>query len=228
MKIKSLILILITFLMCGCTAEVNLEITDSEIREGVDIIFYQNAIYPKDIIRTSFRNYIPIYASDEIVDTDLDVPAPDVTYYQKEETDLGNGYKFNYKYNFDILDYNNARTIRGAFRSYNVSLDGDIISLSTDDDGIIYFNDYPLLEEVKINIKTDYYVEENNADSVNNNTYTWIFNKDSNKSINMLIDTTRSANYSVMDDITPIIIIIAIILVIILLLTFRNKKNNKI
>ena len=228
MKVKCLILIFITFLMCGCTTSVNLEITDSEIRESVDITFYQNAIYPKDIIKTSFRNYIPIYSRDAIVDTNPDLPAPDVTYYQKEETDLGNGYKFNYKYNFDITDYNNARTIREAFRSYNVSRNGNIISLTTDDEGIIFFEDYPELEEVKINIKTDYYVEENNADSVNDNTYTWTFNKDSKKSINMLIDTTKDVNYSVIDWRIPVIVIIAIILIIALFLVFKNKKNNKI
>ena len=228
MKIKCLILILITFLMCGCTASVNLEITDSEVKENVEITFYQNAIYPKDVIKTSFRNYIPIYESDSIIDAEPDLPSLDIIYYEKEETDLGNGYRFNYKYDFDILDYNNARTIKEGFRSYNVSKENDIISLSTDDEGILCFDDYPLLEEVRVNIKTDYFVLENNADSINGNTYTWVFNKDSKKSINMSIDTTRDANYSVIDGLIPIVIIVAIILIIVLFLVFRNKNNNKI
>ena len=228
MKVKCLILILVTFLMCGCTAEVNLDISNDKVNESVDITFYQNAIYSKDLIKTSFRNYIPVFAKDLIVDTEEDLPNANTKYYQKKETDLGNGYKFNYKYNFDIVDYNNARTIREAFKSYNVSKNGNIISLTTDDNGIIFFDDYPELEEIKINIKTDYYVEENNADRVSNNTYTWIFNKDSKKSINMLIDTTKEANYSVIDWRIPIVIIIAIVLIISLFLVFRNKKNNKI
>lgn len=228
MKIKCLILILITFLMCGCTASVNLEITDSEVKENVEITFYQNAIYPKDVIKTSFRNYIPIYESDSIIDAEPDLPSLDIIYYEKEETDLGNGYRFNYKYDFDILDYNNARTIKEGFRSYSVSKENDIISLETDDKGILYFDDYPLLEEVRVNIKTDYFVTENNADSINGNTYTWVFNKDSKKSINMSIDTTRDANYSVIDGFIPIVIIVAIILIIVLFLVFRNKNNNKI
>ncbi len=228
MKIKCLILIIFTFFMCGCSVSVNLEITDSEIRENVDITFYQNAIYPKEVIKTSFRNYIPIYAKDPIVDTEPDLPSFDTIYYKKEENDLGNGYKFNYKYDFDILDYQNARTIGGAFKTYSISKNNNIITISTDDDGIIFFEDYPELEEVKINIKTDYYVEENNADSVNDNTYTWTFNKDSKKSINMLIDTTKDVNYSVIDWRIPVIVIIAIILIIALFLVFKNKKNNKI
>ena len=102
MKIKYFSLILIIFMMCGCSAEVNLEISDNNIDESVDITFYQNAVYSKDIIKSSFRNYIPIYASDVIVDAEIDQPFPDIKYYEKTETDLGNGYLFNYRYNFDI------------------------------------------------------------------------------------------------------------------------------
>ena len=61
MKSKILILIFIIFMMCGCTAEVNLEITKDKINESTSITAYENIIYSKDILRTSFRNYIPIY-----------------------------------------------------------------------------------------------------------------------------------------------------------------------
>ncbi len=105
MKIKYLILVLLIFIMCGCTAEVNFDISDNKIKESVDIIFYQNALYPKKVIKTSFRNYIPIYAKDLIVDTIPDEPLNNINYYKKRETDLGNGYKFNYSYNFNINEY---------------------------------------------------------------------------------------------------------------------------
>lgn len=236
MKIKYFVLMLIVFMMCGCTAEVNLEINDNKMKESVDITFYQNAIYTKDIIRTSFRNYIPIYATDVIVDADPDRAFPDIKYYEKTETDLGNGYLFNYKYDFDIDEYSKARTIKGAFRTYDVSYDEDnnTISLSTDNEGIIYFNDYSLLEEVTINIKTNYLVEENNADKVNGNTYTWIFNKDSKKSINMLIDTSvnndnnNSVFIGIGNNVFPIICIVAVVLVVLLFMFLKNNKNNKI
>ena len=74
MKSKCLILVFLIFMMCGCTAEVNLDISDNKIKESVDITFYQNALYPKDIIKSSFRNYIPVYARKLIVDTMHDKP----------------------------------------------------------------------------------------------------------------------------------------------------------
>ena len=233
MKFKYFGLILIIFMMCGCTAEVNLEISDSKIKESVDITFYQDAIYTKDIIKASFRNYIPIYARDVIVDAEEDRPFPNTKYYEKTETDLGNGYRFNYSYDFNINEYEEARTIKDGFRSYNVSVDQDNgnISISTDNNGLLYFDDYPLLEEVRINIKTNYLVEENNADSVNGNTYTWIFDKDTKKSINMLINTStndNSANIGIENVIFPIICIVLFVFVVLLILFQKNNKNNKI
>ena len=233
MKVKYLLLVILVFMMCGCTAEVNLDISDDKIKESVNITFYQNALYPKEIIKTSFRNYIPIYASDLIVDTEADEPYPDIKYYEKTETDLGDGYLFNYKYNFNIDEYREARTIKDGFKSYNVSYDNtsNTLTLSTNSGRILYFDDYPLLEEVTVNIKTDYLVEENNADSIDGNTYTWVFNKDSKKSINMIIDTTETLKERDSRKTNNIIIIFSIVFVIVVilfLLFLKNNKNNKI
>lgn len=232
MKKKILTLILLIFMVSGCSVEVNLDISDNKIKESNDITVLENAIYTKEILRTSFRDYIPIYASDLIVDTVPDQPFSDVLYYNKNTTDLGNGYRFNYSYDFDIDKYGDARTIKDGFRDYSYSYRNDIISLSTDNEGFIYFNDYPLLEEVTVNIKTDYLVEENNADSVNGNTYTWVFNKDSKKSIDIVIDTSKSGDRVLgivnVSTVITIGVVIGIVLVILVLLLIKNKKNNKI
>ena len=233
MKSKCLILVFLIFMMCGCTAEVNLDISDNKIKESVDITFYQNALYPKDIIKTSFRNYIPVYAKNLIVDTMPDEEFPDVKYYEKSETDLGNGYLFNYRYTFNIAEYEEARTVKDGFRSYNISYDrsNNKLTLSTDNEGIIYFNDYPSLDEVIINIKTDYLVEDNNADRKEGNTYTWVFTKDSNKSINMVINMENNSNTPLGIDEGIIIIVIAfgiLVLLTVIILRLKNSKNNKI
>lgn len=229
MKSKCLILVFLIFMVCGCTAEVNLDISDNKIKESVDITFYQNVLYPKDIIKTSFRNYIPVYAKNLIVDTMPDEPLEGIDYYTKKETDLGNGYKFNYSYDFNINEYKEARTVKDGFRSYNITFNQDDHTISLFAEGtLLYFNEYPELEEVKINIKTDYLVKENNADNVKDNTYTWVFKKDDVKSINMLIDTSDVVKNV---DNTNIIIIAYILIVIgfiFLLLLLKNKRNNKI
>ena len=229
MKSKCLILVFLIFMMCGCTAEVNLDISDNKIKESVDITFYQNALYPKDIIKSSFRNYIPVYAKNLIVDTMHDEPLDEINYKKKKEIDLGNGYKFNYSYDFNINEYKNARTVKDGFRSYNISFNRDDHTISLFAEGtLLYFNEYPELEEVKINIKTDYLVKENNADSINDNIYTWVFKKDEVKSINLLIDTSKVVNNINRTNITIIASVILVIAFIFLLLILKNKKNNKI
>lgn len=232
MKIKILILSCLLFMACGCSAEVNLDISDNKIKESTDITVYQNAIYTKDILRTSFRDYIPIYAADLIVDTMPDQPFSDTLYYKKNTTDLGNGYNFNYYYDFDLDKYGDARTIKDGFRDYNYSYRNRVVSISTDDRGLIYFDEYPELDEVVVNIKTDYLVEDNNADSVDGNTYTWVFNKNSKKSINIIIDTSESGDKVLgivnVSTVITIGIIGGVVLIILFLLLFKNRKNNKI
>ena len=232
MKKKILVLILLIFMISGCSVEVNVSISDMKIKESNDITVFENAIYTKEILRTSFRDYIPIYAEDLIVDTIPDQPFSGTLYYNKNTTDLENGYRFNYSYDFDIDKYGDARTIKEGFRDYSYTYRNDIISLSTDDEGLIYFDEYPLLEEVTINIKTDYLVEENNADKVNDNTYTWVFSKDSRKSIKLVVDTSKSGDRVLgilnVSTVFTIGIVIGIVLVILILLVIRNRKNNKI
>lgn len=233
MRRKILILTFMTLLLSGCSAEVNLEIVDDKINESTVITAYENAIYSKEILRTSFRNYIPAFARDVIVDTMPDEEFPDVKYYEKSETDLGNGYLFNYKYTFDIDEYEEARTVKDGFRSYNISYDrsNNKLTLSTDNEGIIYFNDYPSLDEVIINIKTGYLVEDNNADRKDGNTYTWVFTKDSNKSINMVINMENNSNNVLGIDNGVIIIIVSLVIIafiVFIFLMIKNNKNNKL
>ena len=228
MKIKILILVFIIFMMCGCSASVDIEIKDKKVFESVDITAYQNVIYTKEILNSSFRNYIPVYARDLIVDTLPDTPREGIKYYEKTTTDLGNGYKFNYKYTFGLDEYSEARTIKDGFRYYDFSYNdtNNTITISTDDNGLLYFNDYDQLDEVRINIKTNYFVESNNADEVNGNTYTWVFNKDSKKSIKMTIDTDSSEVVS--SNNIVLILSVAIVAAILVFLALKSRDNNKI
>lgn len=193
MKRKFFLLLALTFLMCGCTAEVNLNIKDSAVLEEIIIDVSPNSEYSKDQLKSSFRDYIPIYASDIIPDTEPDKKVSGISYYQKKVQEVGNGYRFNYSNRFKLEDYQNAKSIKDGFKSSNVNFNKKekTILISTDNNGLLYFNKYPLLNEVKINITSNYIVKESNADSVNNNVYTWILNKDKKKNIYMLIDQSQ-------------------------------------
>lgn len=191
MKKKIILLISLVFLLCGCTAEVNIEIDNTIIKEDVSIAAFANEYLTKDQLSSAFRTYIPAFAKDIIVDTMPDEKVRGVSYYDRTLKDLGTGYRFDYKYNFNFNNYESSRTVKEGFKSANVIVDNkeETILLSTSNGELMFFNQYPELSEVKVNITTSYDVKENNADYVNDNVYTWIFNKNEKKNIYLLLDS---------------------------------------
>lgn len=191
MKTKIIILTFFLFILCGCTAQVNIDIKDMQINESISIEAYPDNNYTKDQLLESFRTYIPIDYNVPIVDTMPDEKEKGITYYNRTYKDLGNGYRFNYNYNFNISNYPKARSLNGAFKSSTVQVNkGDKeILISTDNSNIKYFSEYPSLSKITINITPSYKVKESNADSINNNVHTWTFEKNTKKNIYLLLST---------------------------------------
>ena len=192
MKNKIILLVIIGLMLCGCSAEVNLEVNPSNISETISITTNADSTYTKQNILEGFRNYMPIYNNIEIPDTEPDEPVSGVQYYEHTQEELSNGYKNVYSHTFDFGRYKNARSVNDAFRSVTIqnSSSQKTMLLSTDSGGLKSFNTYPGLETVRVNIKTDYEVIKHNADSVNGNVYTWYFSKDTKKGVYLLMSNT--------------------------------------
>ena len=193
MKKRFLILLAMVFLLCGCSAEVNLTVTESKISEEITVVTFADTTVTKTMIKKGFRNYLPAFEEDMIADTEPDERITGIRYYKFNSQDLSNGYKNTYSYDFGFGEYKGARSVKEGFRSVTIQndyVDKEIL-LSTDAGGILYFNAYPKLESIKVNIKTDYKVKETNADSSKDNVYTWVFTPSNNKkSIYLLLDKT--------------------------------------
>lgn len=190
---KLIILIPMLLILCGCTAEVNIELDDMMLKENISIDAYPDEYYQKDQLKSAFRNYIPVYNDITIVDTMPDEKVSGVQYYNRSEKDLQNGYRFIYNYNFNLEKYKDARSLKGAFKSSTIQYnkkDKEIL-ISTDKNKILYFNEYPSLTRIKVNIKTPYPVKESNADSISGNIYSWNFDKNTSKNIYLLLDSEK-------------------------------------
>ena len=173
MKIKKIIIIIIfLFILTGCTSTVNLEITDNIVHEQIII---DDQVTPK----SSFREYQPVYYKDNVADTEPDIKENKKEYYKKEIIDN----KINYSYAFRINDYNESNAMKSVFSSSAIvfSEATGITELYTSSDGVYVFDIYPNLTKLEVNITTELEVEENNADSVSGNTYTWVFTPNNNK-----------------------------------------------
>ena len=193
MNKKGFILLFLMFMLCGCSAEVNVHI-GNRITEEVNITYYQDEYNTKESIAKSFKDFIPVYYDTILFDADPDVKKNGVDYYSKKVTDLGNGYKFTYSYSFPYKKYVQARTVKGGFASPFVGTHSTTnnMVLSTGNNGCFYIDNYPGLTEVVVNITTDYEVVSTNG-TKNGNTYSWVFTKGDNRK-NIYIEYKKSSN----------------------------------
>ncbi len=241
---KAIFLILILFIISGCTADVNLTITDDTISEEISINYFTNDQTSKEEILNSFRKNIPAYNNVIVADTEEDEKQDGTLYYNYKNKDLGTGYNFNYKYDFPFATYNSARSVKRAFKSANFtkSTKDNIITISTDSTGIKLFEEYPELSSVTINIKTNNEVLESNG-QYQNGVYTWRFNKnDYKKNIYLKMKTKETIepqrvkttkeenefqNIANKNPILTIIIAIGLFVIIIALLVGLSNKKYK-
>lgn len=195
---KILLLFVLLFLLCGCSANVDIVVKENGIDETISITALEDNYLNKQQIKDSFREYMPAFAETEIVDTMPDQKESGVEYYSKSTTELSSGYIINYKYSYGLNDYVRAKSVKKSFASSAVIKDVNekTLTLSTDNAGILLFKEYPNLTEIKVNIKASYPVKENNADSVNNDIYTWVFYPNTQKSIYILYDLNNQNNSS--------------------------------
>lgn len=194
MKRKIIILVGLVLVLCGCNAEVNLKVTKNDIEETINITDYVSNYANETMLVNNYRNYVPAFFTDIIVDTEPDEKKNNVEYYTKSKINFNNGYNFTYKYKFEFNEYNKAMSVKNAYRSVFLQHDRkeNNIVLSTDSSGCLLFQQYKTLNSLKVNITSIYKVLESNADSVNGNVYTWNLSRSNDKNIYIKYDTTVS------------------------------------
>ena len=92
------------------------------------------------------------------------------------------------------------------------------------------------LDKITINIKTNYEVLDNNATSINDNTYTWVITKNNYTNSNIYIKMSKSRNSSSNNDTKDTnvsnfqltyLIIVVVLLLLGLLIYKQFKKNSE-
>ena len=190
MKKRLFFLVILTFLLCGCTANVNITINDSTISERISISEAPYGAATINDIAQQYRKYVPAFKDTLIIDTMPDVAEDGVKYYRTSGTATNGIYNAYYQYDYNFREYKNATSISNAFKTSEVQYDPyeKQILVTTESSGMVLFSSYPQLEEVRVNISTNYKVLENNADYVSGNVYTWIFHRDTKKGVYILLE----------------------------------------
>lgn len=175
---KILILLVLVVVMTGCSADVNLSLTDDSISEII-------SIYDNDY--SHYRSYVPVYDADIISDVEPDISKPGIKYYNRNL--VNNTLIYSYDYKFD--DYFKSRSLNSAFSSFGSYREDNKLFLYTEKRRIGLFDTYYKLDNIRINIKSSRKVLESNADSVNGDIYTWNFNKDTENNIYLVLDDPK-------------------------------------
>lgn len=242
---KILLLIIFMIFLTGCTAEVNVDITADEIYEEINITAYASGDTTKEELYTYFRKYIPVYKDVNLGDSEPDIKKSGIKYYTRGVTDIDNGYVVKYFNYFQLEDYNNARSLGEGFTSslvQNDTVDKEIL-ITTDNGGLKFFEYYPDLDSVKINVTSLCEVKDNNADSVVGNVYTWNLTRNTKKGIYILYSTTNCKEEVVEEKNTeekeesklskfansnPVLVGLIAIVIFFILILILGKMNKKV
>lgn len=229
---KIIYLIILLFLITGCTSDYELKITPNNIEETVNFTLKDND-YDKAILINRIFTISDIYYDDEtemgkhvinLLRTEQFQPTylAEDFYTKKVEKN-----KINMSYTYKDDSYEGSNIFNFCF--------GDTYYDSTDEYYVLNgYNSFKCLlkDKMQFTITTDYRVINSNADKVIGNKYIWNFNRDNNMDHDLYIQISKNYKRKKLN-IFPIIIIITIILLIIIYKIFIKdrkyfQKNNEI
>ncbi len=222
-KRKFLLLIISVFLLSGCSAEYNLTINEDTMEEDINAIFdkareSEYASNMEQIRRTAYYNF--------------DTRENEYYTFKKDEDE--NNIILNYKYRYTDNNLYKSEAFSRCYYKRIVNVTDDYITISTDNQvACLYKDGEKEIDNITVNIRTNLKVEENNADEVNGNIYTWYINDQNytDKPINIKIKKERVTT-PIEIGLVPTIFIIIIVIILIIFTTFvvitKNKKNNNL
>ena len=214
---KILLLFICIFLITGCDVEYNLMIENGNVNEQIILPFSkQNFAYEN----------VTDYLNNKITITN---DRYENKYYDMSLVTTSDFYNLIYKYNFDFEGFKKSFFVDICFPNMKITEnDGEIIIASGKNFKCLNPDNGVIADSVKINVKTDLKVLDNNADNVTNNIYTWNINYDNyqTKELNLRLkkdEIKKENNFSFV-----IYIIIFVVIAICMILLFVKKKFDGI
>ena len=164
---------LIIFLLTGCKSKYSLEIKDKTIKETLTITDNSDNdnVMEKDDLNNSFVDYSYLYGEKKDIDTNVEnyysgeECIGSCTFYQKELINDNGliGFKLTNTFSFD--NFQSSTIANELIPAFSSIYDGRYIKISGGSRWN-YFKDYKYLENVEINIDTEYQVVSTNMNKV--------------------------------------------------------------
>lgn len=198
------------FLLCGCTHEYILFVSDDKFDENIHFEFLND-----EDLTFSLDN--PIY----VFHNDFD------TIYDKKIKSKGNLSILDYHFSYNPKDFVNANSFNACFNERNIIVNNDEYY----EFNIAKYSGCVLKNDFDIKIKTNNKVLEHNADNVKANTYIWHVDTNNPDSFNLHMKIAKGVlvnNYSYNFVLFIICFIILVLFISIFIFRYKLKHRNKI
>lgn len=224
---KILLLFILSIVCTSCSAEYNINIDQYGYSEDIYITKSFEDYYKKDkAIAVDILKY-----HQQLIDIELDQPAQIDYYTLSSYYTLFSSGAHLYSDFRPFYEYPNS--IYKCYDDYIFESNEGIITLKTVGNFLCpeYLN---AVDNLTLNITSSYELLETNANSIENNKYTWDIKKNDDKSIYLKLSTIEdkkvstdvSVNWNLITLIMSFIIIIAVIVLVVIFII--KRKANKI
>lgn len=183
-KLRLFILTFIITMLCtGCSIEYNITIGENTIEESIVVDDFITGSRSKNEILDHYNMWYPVFVNyvdegESIELEDFSEKVKGIEYYNKNIEEISNGYKYTYKYTYDIDDYYDSFALATTFIEPNVYKTNKNLVLKSGNENLLCNYDY--FDELTINITVNqkaYKLNYTNAQKQKDNTYTWTLNR---------------------------------------------------
>lgn len=241
MKIKLFITsLLIVIVLTGCKANYSITIMDDEIDEKFSVI-EENSDYLeiKDDAGLTFIDYAKFYGEEKDLDTNYDALYSDeeceenCIYYEKTFVDEDGKVGFILENKFTFDDYKMSSIANDLIPGFQTTYDGRFLRIYGGSSWQ-FVNDYEYLDEVVIDIVTNYRVTGTNLQQIGKGKYRWTVKngkKNNGKQLFISLDTKTKVDITEKEsDSNPLLVLLiaigALVLLIIGYTVYKRQKTD--
>ena len=223
--------IYLAILLTGCNVDYSLDIKDNKIKETLTITETNSDLYEqKDGTETSFYDYSKMYGEDIDLNTDYnglysqEECNDNCSYYDKKFINESGLLGFELSHEFTFNEYTFSSIANEMIPAFSSSYDGRFLRISGGSSWN-YLDNYETLEDINININTEYKVTSTNLEKVSEGQYKWTI-KNTNEKLYIVLDTdTIIEKEDNKDIIILLIVIVGGLIIALICMTIYNKKK---
>ena len=218
-NMKKIIFEFLCLLVCGCTANYNLEITEENFKETIDIKISKSLIpekseYPEIETDDQITPFLEGQTSALFSDSSV--------YYNKQVQDFSTYYDVKLNYKYLPGEFRDSNSLNLCFDNYVFEDEENYYIHATGTFYCLYS------DELNISITTKNEVISINADKVKGNTYIWNVNGRNKNNVDIEFEVSKKISYMKYIKYGLLIILVIGSIYLINKLIINNKKNNEI